>query len=188
MDNRAKALEIVEKNIPNKNLVKHCLCVEAAMKGLARYFNENEEKWGLAGLLHDADWEFHRARPDLHTRKTIEWMKEAGINDEVVIRTILSHNFENNGEKPPETKMEWSLYICDELTGFIIACALIRPEKKLEFVTVESVLKRMKAPSFAAAVDREQIKLCEEKLDIKLEDFIKIILTSMQGIHEEIGL
>jgi putative nucleotidyltransferase with HDIG domain len=188
MITRQKALEIVEANTENKNLVKHCLCVEAAMRGLAKYFNEDEEMWGLIGLLHDADWEKNRETPHNHTRDTVKWLKEEGLEEDTVIRTILSHNHELNGEEGPKTNLEWSLYTCDELTGIIVTTTLVMPSKKLADVTVESILKKFNSKSFAAAVDRSQIKLCEEKLGIKLEDFIQIILSSMQTIALRLGL
>ncbi|MDO8497780.1 MAG: HDIG domain-containing protein [bacterium] len=187
MISRDTALNIVTSHIQNKNLVKHCLAVEAAMKGLAKYFNEDEELWGLAGLLHDADWEECRTNIEEHTHKTVGWIKEAG-GDEKIIKAILSHNYAHNGHNPPNNNMEWALYTCDELTGLIVATALVRPEKKLSSVTPESVMKKMNAKAFAAAIDRDQIKMCEEKLGIKLEDFIEIILKSMQDISSSLGL
>ncbi|HLL60249.1 MAG TPA: HD domain-containing protein [Candidatus Nitrosocosmicus sp.] len=193
MISRQQALQIVEKNIPNKNLVKHCLCVEAAMKGIYRYLNpqgdkNTEEKWGLIGLLHDADWEVNRDTPHNHTRDTVKWLEESGENDQEIIRTILAHNHHFNGEPGPENELEWALYTCDELTGIIVATALMQPEKKLDSVNVHSVVKKLKTKSFAAAVDRNQIKLCEEKLGIPLEKFIEIILDSMKNIAPDIGL
>jgi putative nucleotidyltransferase with HDIG domain len=185
---RNQAIEILNNHLKNKNLFRHCLAVEAAMKGLARYFNENEEKWGLVGLLHDGDWEETRNNPKEHTLKLLEWIKEKGENDQEVINTILSHNFENNNFRQPKTKMEWALYTCDDLTGLIVAVALITPEKKLSSVSVKSILKKFSSPSFAAGVNRNQIKLCEEKLGIKLEKFVEIVLMSMLSISKELGL
>jgi predicted hydrolase (HD superfamily) len=193
MIDRAKALGILTANTPNKNLIKHCLAVEAAMRGLYHHLvkagnPQEEEQWARAGLMHDADWEATRGNFDLHTRKTIEWLQEAGETDEVVMNAILAHNYNHNQFNPPSSPLEWSLYICDELTGFIIAVALILPDKKLEPVTVESVLKKFPSKNFAAGVHREQIKMCEEKLGIKLEDFAGIVLSSMKKISKELGL
>jgi len=185
---RNQAIEILNNHLKTKNLFRHCLAVEAAMKGLARYFNENEEKWGLVGLLHDGDWEETRNNPKEHTLKLLEWIKEKGENDEEIINAILSHNFENNNFRQPKTKMEWALYTCDDLTGLIVAVALITPEKKLSSVSVKSILKKFSSPSFAAGVNRNQIKLCEEKLGIKLEKFVEIVLMSMLSISKELGL
>jgi putative nucleotidyltransferase with HDIG domain len=185
---RNQAIEILNNHLKNKNLFRHCLVVEAVMKSLARYFNEDEEKWGLAGLLHDADWEETKDNHQEHAKKIVEWLKEKGENDKEIIEAILSHNFKNNGFRPPQTKMEWALYTCDELTGLIVAVALVMPDKKLASVTVESVLKKFPSKSFAAGANRDQIELCEEKLGIKLEKFIEIALSSMQSISGEIGL
>ncbi len=193
MITREKALAILDEHIKNKNLTKHCLAVEAAMRGLYQYLykdhNQTEEdKWALVGLMHDADWEETRGDYDLHTRKTVEWLKQAGETDEEVFRAILAHNFNHNKELPPQSPMEWSLYICDELTGLIVAVALILPDKKLASVTIDNVLKRFPQKKFAAGVHREQIQLCEEKLSIPLPEFIFIILTAMQNRAHDLGL
>lgn len=193
MITRDKALSILDGHVKNKNLTKHCLAVEAGMRGLYRYLNKNhnqveEDKWALVGLMHDADWEETRGNFDLHTRKTVEWLKQAGETDEAVFRAILAHNFNHNKELPPQSLMEWSLYICDELTGLIVAVALILPDKKLVSVTIDNVLKRFPQKKFAAGVHREQIQLCKEKLGIPLEKFTEIILTSMQSIASNLGL
>jgi putative nucleotidyltransferase with HDIG domain len=185
---RNQAIEILNNHLKNKNLFRHCLSVEAVMKSLARYFNEDEKKWGLVGLLHDGDWEETKENHQKHTKKMVEWLKEKGENDKEIIEAILSHNFKNNGFRPPQNKMEWALYTCDELTGLIVAVALVMPDKKLASVTIESVLKKFPSKSFAAGANRDQIKLCEEKLGIKLEKFIEIALLAMQSISTEIGL
>lgn len=185
---REKALEILNQNISNKNLIKHALAVEAAMKALARYFKEDENLWGLVGLLHDADWEKTKDNYQAHGKTTVEWLKKTGENNLLLLNAISSHNYINNKSAEPNSKLDWSIYCCDELTGLIIAVALILPGKKLADVTVESVLKKFPSKSFAAGVKREQIKLCEEKLGIKLDDFVKIILISMQKIAGDLGL
>lgn len=188
MISRNKALEIITTHLKNRNLIRHCLAVEAALIALARTLKEDEKKWGLVGLVHDADWEETQANPTIHTKKTIAWLKDAGEEDNEILNAILSHNHINNGEVPPRSLMEWALYTVDDLTGFIVAVALVQKEKKLSAVTVESVLKKFPSKSFAAGVHREQIKLCEEKLGIPLKDFVGIVLRAMQDIGEEIGL
>lgn len=182
------AFKLVDDHIKNKNLVKHCLAVEASMRALARHFNEDEDLWGIAGLLHDADWEETQHDASLHTRKTMEWLDTHGEQNKQLRDTILTHNHHHNGERMPESPFEWALYTCDELTGIITATTLVRPDKKIASVEVSSVLKKFNTKSFAAAVDREQIKLCEGKLGIKLEDFIALILKAMQGISNDLGL
>ena len=117
-----------------------------------------------------------------------EWLKEIGETDKETLEAILSHNFAHTGQNPPKNKLEWSLYCCDELTGLIVAVTLVRPEKKLSNVTVENILSKWNQKSFAAGVKREQIAECEEKLGIKLNDFIAMALGAMQNISGELGL
>ncbi len=184
---REKALEILEGHVKNQNLRRHGYAVEVCMRALAHYFGEDEERWGIVGLIHDADYEETKDQPEKHTRLTAQWLGEAGA-DEEIIAAVLTHNFSHTGENPPKSKMEWALYCCDELTGFIVAVALVRPDKKLSSVTSESVLKKFPEKAFAAAVNREQIKKCEEKLEVPLEEFIKICLSAMQAIVADLGL
>jgi predicted hydrolase (HD superfamily) len=107
---------------------------------------------------------------------------------EELIDIILTHNYQHNGYRAPQTTAEWALFTCDELTGFIVAVALVRPEKKLELVEVKSVLKKFPAVAFAKPVDREQIRMCEEKLGIPLEEFVDITLSAMKEISQQLGL
>lgn len=169
----------------NQNLRRHCYAVEAVMKSLARHFKEDENSWGIAGLVHDLDYE---KDPDKHPLGAVELLEKENYPAEIV-QAVKSHGWQyKEGLPEPQTKMEWSLYCCDELTGFIVACVLVRPEKKLSSVEVASILKKMKDKSFAAAVNREQIAMCEEKLGIPLEEFVKIALEAMRGISGELGL
>ena len=188
MITRRRAFELLNEKLPNKNLVRHCIAVEATMRALAKRFNEDPELWGISGLLHDMDWEATRDDITKHTHKTVEWLAEIGQDDQLLTRTILSHNYKNVGVDEPENAREWSLYCCDELTGFIVACALILPTKKIADVKVDSVIKRFPQQRFAAGVHREQIMLCETKLGIPIVDFVTLTLTAMQGVSEDIGL
>ncbi|MEO6509231.1 MAG: phosphohydrolase, partial [Patescibacteria group bacterium] len=137
---------------------------------------------------HDADWETHRDAPHEHTRSTVKWMKQAGIDNQEVIDAILTHNHSHNGEREPASQMEWALYTCDELTGLIVSSTLVTPDKKMESLTRESLMKKFNSKSFSAAVDRNQIRLGETKLGIPFDEFVDIILTSMKKIAQEIGL
>ena len=172
----------------NQNLRRHCYAVEVVMRALAKHFGENEEKWGIVGLLHDGDYEKTKETPEKHTLLMIDWLKKVGEDDNEITEAILSHNYSHTHQNPPNNKLEWSLYCCDELTGLIVAVALVMPDKKLSSVTLESVLKKWSQKSFAAGVKREQIEECEEKLGIDLESFIGIALKSMQGISNDLGL
>lgn len=182
-----EARQLLHKHMQNQNLRRHCYAVEAVMKGLARHFGEDEEIWGIAGLLHDADYEYTKANPKEHTHLVVKWIKELN-GDQKIINAILAHGWKFvEGNPQPQNNMEWSLYTCDELTGLIVAIALIK-DKKLANVTVESVLKKFPKKDFAAGVHREQIALCEDKLKIPLNEFIGIALAAMKAKSQELGL
>jgi putative nucleotidyltransferase with HDIG domain len=182
---REEAYSLVTSWTQSKNLIKHMLAVEAAMAGLAKHFKEDENLWKVIGLIHDADYEKY---PDNHPTVLIEELKRREESDEI-ISAIETHAWKYNGfDKKPKTKLEWSLYTCDELTGLIVAVTLIRPEKKLSAVTVENILSKWEKKDFAKGVVRSNIELCDEKLGIKLPDFIQIVLSSMQKIATELGL
>ncbi len=179
---------MLHQNMTNQNLRRHCYAVEAVMKVLAKKLGGDGEKWGIVGLLHDGDYEKTKEKPEQHTLLMHQWLQEIGETDQEILEAILSHNYEHTGKNQPKNKLEWSLYCCDELTGFIVAIALVMPDRKLSSVTVDSVLKKFPQKAFAAAVKREQIAMCEEKLSIPLEEFVKIALEAMQGISGELGL
>ncbi len=179
---REKALELLKNHLSNKNLIKHCLALEACMRGLARHFKENEEKWGLAGLIHDLDYEKTQNQPEKHTLIACEILKEQGVEEDI-LRTIRCHA----GIEKPNTKMEWAIYSADPLTGLVVASVLMHPTKKIKNVDTEFVLRRFKEKSFAKGADRNIIMECKN-LGISLDEFIDICLKSMQEIDEELGL
>ncbi|MEK7550844.1 MAG: HDIG domain-containing metalloprotein [Patescibacteria group bacterium] len=185
---RQEALEILHNMVQSQNLRKHCYAVGAVMATLALKFEMSNDKcqiWEIAGLLHDADYEKY---PKKHPSVTIEEL-EKRKEDPELIAAIKAHAWGyREGYPKPESKFEWSLYICDELTGLIVACALVRPDRKLASVDVASVMKKWNQKSFAAGVDRSHIELCDEKLGIKLPDFIQIALSAMQAIAIDLGL
>jgi uncharacterized protein len=185
---KQQALDILYTHMQNVNLRRHCLAVGITMRALSEKFDGDPDMWEILGILHDADWEETKDEPDNHTKKTLEWLADAGITDGAIVHAIKSHNTKMTHLAQVESKMEWALETCDELTGFIVAVALVRPEKTLAAVKVESVMKKWKSAEFARAVDRNQIAECGEKLGIPLEEFIAITLTAMQGIHEQLGL
>lgn len=188
MISRQQAWELLNSHMKSKNLIRHCLAVEAVMISLAKYFKDDELRWGIVGLLHDGDYEEIQKDPSLHTIKMSQWLKEIGETDSQILDAILSHNFAHTGNNPPKNNLEWSLYCCDELTGLIVAVVLVQPEKKLSSVSVESVLKKWDKKQFAAGAKREQIAQCKEKLGIELENFISIALKAMQEISPSLGL
>lgn len=191
MISREEALTLVTSLTENKNLIKHMLSVEAAMGGLSKYFGEDEKYWKIVGLLHDADYEKY---PEIHPMFLVEELEKRFSEnmswyERGIIDAIKAHAWGYRENLPePKSKLEWSLYCCDELTGFIIAVTLIRPEKRLSSVTVENILSKWNKLDFAKGVNRDQIGLCEEKLGIKLIDFIGIVLKSMQNISNDLGL
>ena len=178
---REEALNLVNSEIKTKNLVKHCLAVEAGMKELANYFKEDEDIWGLTGLLHDLDYEETKNDFPRHGIRTVE-MLEGKVGEEILY-AIKSHP----GHMPPKSKLDIALYALDPLTGLIVAACLMHPEKKLEYLDKNFILRRFKENRFAAGANREQIKSCE-RLGLSLEDFIDLALKGMQKVHEELGL
>lgn len=178
---REEALDLVKKHISNRNLVNHCLACEAIMRRLARYFGEDEEVWGIAGLLHDLDYEYTKDNPEEHGIKSVE-MLENSVSDDIK-NAILAHC----EKKIPETRIEKALYAVDPTSGFIVAAALIKPEKKLDVVDVEFLMKRFKEKGFARGANREQMKSCES-IGLSLEEFYTLALDAMKQIATEIGL
>ena len=181
---REEALDSVRANVENENLVKHMLATEAIMLALAGQFGEDEEEWGLTGLLHDIDVELTEGDMNSHSKLGADLVREMGAS-EAVVHAVLCHN-EAHGI-PLETKLDKALFCADPLTGLITAAALVRPDKKLASVEAKSVKKRFKEKSFAAGANREQIAGCSE-LGLELDEFIELGLTAMQGVAAELGL
>lgn len=187
---RNQAIDLLHKNMLNQNLRRHCYAVEAVMRALAKRFGENEETWGLAGLLHDADYEITKDKNPKknHTKQVLEWLKELEAETDIY-DAVAAHAWGFvDGAPEPKTKMQWALYTCDELTGLIVAVTLVKPDKKLASVTADSILKKWSSKSFAVGVDRKQIEQCTPRLGIEVRDYIQIALTAMQGISNDLGL
>lgn len=182
--NREDAWELLKKHMQNKNLRKHCLAVEATMEHFAQKFDKDKEKWGITGLLHDIDWEETKDEPQKHAVKGAKMLKEKGYPEDIVA-AVKKHNH-MLGLKP-ETLMEKTLWAIDELTGLIVATALVHPNK-LEDVDVKSVMKKMDETSFAKNVERNIIKEGAEKLEMPLEKVIEETLEAMKGIKDKLGL
>lgn len=182
-----EVLQLVRRYIKNENSVKHMLATEAIMRAMARFFSEDEERWGIAGLVHDIDMEEvdYRNEPTKHGPGSIEILRENGLTDEDVLNAVLAHNEALGGER--KTRIEKAIHCVDPLTGLIVASALVLPSRKLADVTVENVLNRYKEKSFAKGANREIIARCSE-LGLSLEEFCKIGLEAMQGVEGELGL
>jgi putative nucleotidyltransferase with HDIG domain len=192
MISRNEVLIVLQKYIKTENTVKHMLAAEVIMRALAKRNGEpeKEEEYALAGLLHDIDYEtINQTTKAGHGKESVKILKKEGADlPQSVFDTILAHCYNLYPEFEPKNKMEWSLFICDSLTGLIVAVTLVRPEKKLSAVTLEHIQKKWKEKSFAAGTRREDIALCQEKLGISLSDFIALGLKAMQGISKELGL
>ena len=181
---RKEVIDSINENVENKNLVKHMLATEAILRALARRLGEDEEEWGLTGLLHDIDVELTGGDMSSHSKLGADLAKELGAS-EAMVHAILCHN-EAHGV-PRETKLDKALFCVDPLTGLITAAALVRPDKKLAGLGAKSVIKRFKEKSFAAGANREQISLCSE-IGLELGEFIELGLTAMQEISSDLGL
>lgn len=173
---------MVKKELKQKNLVKHVLATEAVMKALAEEMCEDKDVWGMAGLLHDLDYEYTSEEPSKHARMTVEMLKDKDVPEEV-LDAILAHN----EQKPRETAVEKAIYAADPVTGFIVASVLIRKGTRLEDLDVPFLMNRFKEKSFARGANRDQMSSCEE-LGLSLESFLGISLAAMQGISKDLGL
>ena len=183
--NRKQGLEILNQNMQNQNLIKHCLAVEAVMRALAQYFNQDQKKWGLAGLLHDLDYEKTKNDPNQHSLIGAKMLEELGLDQEIC-QAVKAHN--EIHQIPLTTLMDKSLFVADPITGLIVASALVLPLKKLADLRTENILNRFKEKKFAKGANREIIKQSEQLLELSLEDFVKISLTAMQDIADDLGL
>lgn len=179
---RDDAYQLVVSMVSNKNLIKHMLACEACMRRLAKHFGENEEQWGLVGLLHDLDYDLTCNNPEKHTLIAADILREKGLSEEE-ISAIKGHceQAERN------TKMAKALYAVDPITGLIVAATLMHPEKKLAKVDKDFVLRRYKEKGFAKGANREQIAKCAD-IGLSLDDFTQLCLEAMTSIAGDLGL
>jgi putative nucleotidyltransferase with HDIG domain len=181
---RDEALSLITEWVQSEYLRRHCLAVEAAMRAYARSRGEDEELWGVVGLLHDMDYERH---PDLetgHPRVALAELERMDV-DPVVIRAIASHaDFLGVSRDSP---LEKTLYAVDELSGFLLACAYVRPEG-LDGLTPKSVKKKLKQPSFAAAVNREEVRRGAEELGVDFDEHVRFVTAALQERASELGV
>jgi putative nucleotidyltransferase with HDIG domain len=180
--NREQALAILHEFTVSESLRKHAYAVEAAMRAYANKFNEDEELWGAIGLIHDFDYEKF---PDQHPNKGSEILAERGIPEE--IRKIILGHADFTGV-PRDTLTAKTLFAVDELCGFIIAVTLVRPNKSVAEVAVKSVKKKMKDKSFAAKVNREEIRSGAEELGIEFEEHVDFVIKALSNVAPELGL
>ncbi|MFP4643455.1 MAG: HDIG domain-containing metalloprotein [Spirochaetales bacterium] len=181
---RNEALNLVQEHIKNENLRKHCLAVEAVMRHFAREYGEDEEKWGVIGLVHDLDWEEHPDEHCTHTRRILEerdWPED-------YIHAVMSHAWGMFTEEKPEHTMEKVLYTIDELTGLVTATALVRPSKSLLDMKPKSVKKKWKESGFAAGANRQLIESGAAMLGMELSDVIAHTIEGMKVVAGDLGL
>jgi putative nucleotidyltransferase with HDIG domain len=179
---RDDALMWVKSEIKAPNLIKHILAVESSCRRLAEHFGEDPEFWGMAGLLHDLDYELTVNNPERHTHITAEWLREKEF-DETLIHAVMAHA----EAVAPESKLDWTLYSVDPATGLVVAAALMHPSKKLSGLDVPFLIKRFKEKRFAAGARRESIAACSN-LGLSLDEFLGLVLDGMQRISNELGL
>ncbi len=181
---REKVLESIKANVENQNMVKHMLATEAIMRALARRLGEDEEEWGLTGLLHDIDVELTGGDMSVHSKLGADLARELGAS-ETMAHAILCHN-ERHGVSR-ETKLDKALFCADPLTGLITAATLVRPDRKLAGIEASSVIKKSKQKSFAAGANREHIATCSE-IGLEFDEFIRLGVEAMKGIAVDLGL
>ena len=179
---RDEALGLLKQHLQKANLVKHCLAVEACMRSMAVRLGHDPEPWGLAGILHDLDYEVTEKSPERHTSETVKILEERGISADI-IHAVQAHA----GKVPCESAMDWAIFSIDPLTGLIIAATLMHPDKKLMSVDLEFVQHRYKEKGFARGARREEIEE-SRNLGLELGEFIGICLKAMQGISADLGL
>lgn len=181
--NREEILDSIHGNVQDKNMIKHMLATEAIMRALAKKLGEDEEEWGITGLIHDIDMELVEGDMSSHSKLGADIAQELGAT-ETMAHAILCHN-EAHGV-PRETKLDKALFCADPLSGLITAAALVRPDK-LSGLTTKSVMKRFREKSFAAGVNREQVAQCQE-IGLELEEFISLGIEAMREIASQLEL
>ena len=180
---RDRAWETLTRYTKSEALLRHALAVQASVRAYARKFGEDEELWGVTALLHDFDYEIHPTL-DKHPQDGAPILREEGY-PEVVIEGVLSHA--EHLEMPRDTPLKKTLFACDELSGFIHACGLVRPDG-IETLEPKSVKKKLKQPSFAAGVHRDEVYKGAEELGVELDDHIRNIVAALQPVASELGL
>ena len=183
--NRSEAWDLVCEFVASESLRTHMLCVEASMRHYAARNGADEELWGVVGLLHDFDYE-RWPEPPAHTREGAKILRERSVNEDIV-GAVLSHADWNHDEYPLDRPLRKTLFAVDELSGFIYAVALVRPQK-LDGMTPKSVKKKLKTPAFAAAVSRGDVNKGAELLEIPLDEHIANCIEGLQAARERIGL
>lgn len=180
---RARAVDIVRKYAQKDITVRHLVSVEGVMRALARHFGQDEHRWGLAGLFHDLDQDETHGDLSRHAVQSVEWLRAEGFEDEQVLNSVMAHMYEEN----QTDLMSKTIVHADGISGLLVACALVRPDKA-EGMKVSSVKKKLKEKSFAPGVERDKIYGVEESIGVPMEEFIAVSITGLQEVAPEIGL
>ncbi|MBQ9566007.1 MAG: HDIG domain-containing protein [Synergistaceae bacterium] len=185
--NRDEALELLKKYNQEESHIHHALAVEGALRHFAALAGEDEELWGVVGLLHDIDWEQTSATPEKHCHVAPEMLREAGV-DEDIIHAVVSHGYGICTDVEPENAMERTLFTIDELTGLVITAGLVRPSRSLADLELKSVKKKWKDKAFARGVNRELIKEGAERMGMPLDTVIEETIKALRPIEKQIGM
>jgi putative nucleotidyltransferase with HDIG domain len=184
LPSRSDALSLVHAWVSSESLRRHMYAVEAAMRAYARRFGEDEELYGVAGLVHDFDYEKH---PDDHPRPGAEVLMEMGF-PEALVHAVLAHGYPDRTDVPPETRLDLTLRACDEVTGLITAAALVRPSRSVMDLEAKSVMKKYKDRAFAAGVDRDEVQHSVDAFGVDLKEHVQFVIEAMRGVAGELGL
>ncbi|MDQ3604820.1 MAG: HD domain-containing protein [Gemmatimonadota bacterium] len=184
LPSRAEVLALMHQYVESESLRRHMYAVEAACRAYARKYDEDEELYGLAGLIHDFDYE---KRPDAHPLPGAEILRERGYPEELV-HAVLAHGYPSRTNVAPETLLDRTLRACDEVTGLITAAALVRPSRSVMDLEAKSVLKKFKDRAFAAGVDRTEVTEAAEQLGVDLKEHVQFVIEAMRGVAPELGL
>jgi putative nucleotidyltransferase with HDIG domain len=180
-------MELLRKHNRDEGHIRHALAVEATMRWFAREAGADEELWGMAGLLHDIDWEKMQATPHLHTKEGAAWLRAEGYPEEIA-RAVEAHGWGLCSDVEPKSDMEKTLFTIDELTGMVITAALVRPSRSLADLEVKSVKKKWKDKAFARGVDRELILKGAGMMGMELDDLILGVIEAMRPVEKDLGL
>jgi putative nucleotidyltransferase with HDIG domain len=183
LPSRADALALLHQHVRGESLRRHMYAVEAACRAYARRYGEDEELYGLAGLLHDLDYEAH---PDRHPLVGVELLRGLGY-PEALLRAVLAH-FPDRTSVRPESRLERTLHACDEITGLVTAAALVRPSRSVHDLEARSVMKKMRDRAFAAGVDRDELRAAAALLGEGFDDHVAFVIVAMRGVAVELGL
>lgn len=179
---RDQAYDLVVEKIGPGNLLKHILSVEAGMRRLAEHLGRDPDYWGLVGLVHDLDYNETKDEPDRHAFVACDWLAEYGLPEDM-INAIRAHP----GHQPCRTDLDWALFATDPATGFIVACALMHPDKSLDAIDESFMLRRFDEKRFAAGASRENMRACSE-LGLELGEFLLLVREGMLSIRDQLGL